>query len=327
MNRPQGKNWCFTLNNPDIDDLEVADAIGTCNYAVWQLEEGENGTPHYQGYCMFPSRLRLSQVREYLPLAHWEVAKGTPKQNREYCTKEPRIAPFSEIGIFPETAQGKRSDLTELHSALKNGLRRADYANQFFHLFVRYPKLVENYELSQIKPRTGEEETQCWLFIGKRSETGKSRLARGLAEHLFGKLGVFRKFPGKWWDGYRGESAVLLDDFRGSSLSFTDFKLCVDRYPLRMEVKGLVSDLAATHFFITSNFEPTDWWQKEVTGEDLSPIFRRITKVFYMPLPGKVSVFPSYEAYHQAYHTLHSPPIEPPPLVQINWDAPQEVLS
>lgn len=323
--RPQGKNWCFTLNNPELDDLELADSLSSCDYAVWQLEEGENKTPHYQGYIMFQSRLRLSQVRELLPTAHWEVAKGTPKQNKDYCTKEPRIAPFAEIGIFPETGQGKRTDLTELHSALKNGLRRADYANRFFSLFVRYPKLVENYELSQIEPRTGEKETECWLFIGRRSETGKSRLARGLSEHLFGKR-VFRKFPGKWWDGYRGEPAVLLDDFRGSSLSYTDFKLCVDRYPLRMEVKGLVSDLAATHFFITSNFEPSEWWSQEVTGPDLSPIFRRITRVFYQPKPDLVTVFPSYEAYHQAYHTLHSPPIEPPPLVQINWDAPQDLL-
>lgn len=330
--RPQGKNWCFTFNNPDMDDLQMAMALHCSVYAVWQLEEGESGTPHYQGYAMFDDRLRLSQVRAFLPLAHWEVAKGTPKQNKEYCTKEPRIAPFAEIGIFPETAQGKRTDLDSLHSALKDGLGQADYANNYFSLFVRYPNLVTNYVNSQVAPRTGEKETECWLFIGRRSETGKSRLARGLAELLYGDS-VYRKFPGKWWDGYSGQTAVILDDFRGSSLSFTDFKLCVDRYPLRVEVKGSTCHLAATHFFITSNFEPFEWWSPEIIGPDHSPIFRRITKVFYMPLPGKVTVFPSYANYHHHYHTpqvekADSPlTLTVPPLVEINWDAPQEILS
>ena len=73
----QAKNWCFTLNNPDYDELELADKLVDAVYAVFQLEIGENGTPHYQGYCMFSERLRLSQVRVYLATAHWETAKGT----------------------------------------------------------------------------------------------------------------------------------------------------------------------------------------------------------------------------------------------------------
>lgn len=318
----QAKNWCFTLNNPDYDELELADKLVDAVYAVFQLEIGENGTPHYQGYCMFSERLRLSQVRVYLATAHWETAKGTPKQNREYCTKpETRVGEFCEIGIFPETGQGKRNDLAELHSALKNGLRHADYVEQYFDLWVKYPNLLTYYQSASILPRSAQEETHAWLYIGPPG-TGKSRLAYRHAESLFGDM-VFRKFPGKWWDGYRGEKAVIWDDFRGHYCSFTDFKLCVDRYPLRVEVKGTTCNLAANHFFITTNYDPSDWWTEEVTGSDRSAIFRRITRVLWVPLPGQFRSFPSYEAYRQEVLIPRPSDTEIPVLTQINWDAPQ----
>ncbi|AUM61717.1 Rep [uncultured virus] len=324
----QGKNWCFTLNNPAIDELEVAEALQTREelvYAIYQLEEGENGTPHFQGYVMFSERLRRTQTSALLPKAHWEVAKGTPEQNRVYCSKIPKIGEHVEIGIFPGKGQGRRTDLAGLHSALKDGLRQADYANEYFEFFLRYPNLVQNYDAAQIQPRSAEEETLCWLFIGPPG-TGKSRLSRGLADCLYGIDGVFRKFPGKWWDGYRGERAVIWDDFRGHSATFTDFKLCVDRYPLRVEIKGTTCNLAAKHFFITTNSEPDTWWKEEVTGSDHSAIFRRITRVFWQPLPNQFASFPSYAAYAAAVLTPRPFDTPGPPLVEINWNALQEVL-
>lgn len=45
------RNWCFTLNNPelaiDIDKLLSADT----KYITFQQEKGENGTLHLQGTC------------------------------------------------------------------------------------------------------------------------------------------------------------------------------------------------------------------------------------------------------------------------------------
>lgn len=119
------------------------------------------------------------------------------------------------------------------------------------------------------------------------------------------------------------EKAVIWDDFRGHYCSFTDFKLCVDRYPLRVEVKGTTCNLAANHFFITTNYDPSDWWTEEVTGSDRSAIFRRITRVLWVPLPGQFRSFPSYEAYRQEVLIPRPADTEIPVLTQINWDAPQ----
>lgn len=47
------KQWTFTLNNPGDDEQpdHVKAALGSkgYRYLVFQLEQGDNGTPHYQG--------------------------------------------------------------------------------------------------------------------------------------------------------------------------------------------------------------------------------------------------------------------------------------
>jgi len=43
-------DWCFTTNNPtDGDTPHPVPAIRAC---VWQLEFGEEETPHFQGYIL-----------------------------------------------------------------------------------------------------------------------------------------------------------------------------------------------------------------------------------------------------------------------------------
>ena len=315
------RHWCFTINNPTMYADELAatlDDMGV-EYAVFQLEEGELGTPHYQGYFILPQKARFTEFKDNLPTAHFQVANGTPAQNREYCTKaEGKLGEFSEIGVFPGTGQGRRTDLDKVHEALKTGLTQAQYADEHFELFVKYPNLVTNYNAAQIRERDGVEEASCTLFIGPPG-TGKSRYAFWLAQRQHGRNGVFRKPPGKWWDGYRGESAVIFDDFRGSSLSFTDFKLCVDRYPLRVEVKGTTCNMASTHFYITTNIEPSAWWKEEVTGPEHSAIFRRITSVIWMPSLNRFHQFPSYEAYYQAILVPQPEHVPGPVLEEINY--------
>lgn len=55
------KLWTFTLNNPGADEEpdKVKASLGAkgYRYLVFQLEQGDNGTPHYQGGLPFGYRV------------------------------------------------------------------------------------------------------------------------------------------------------------------------------------------------------------------------------------------------------------------------------
>jgi hypothetical protein len=85
----QGVNWTFTLNNPELDELGMIEALieGGAKEYVFQLEKGESGTPHYQGFVSMVARQRATAMKKILPRAHWEQAKN-PGAARNYCRKE-----------------------------------------------------------------------------------------------------------------------------------------------------------------------------------------------------------------------------------------------
>ena len=294
---PEAKHWCFTYNNPTMypeEMIEELEDIGV-TYAVFQLEEGESGTPHYQGYVAFQKK-RLTAIEHLLRGAgHWEISRARQPKIGNIVQKTMVASETSpKLALYPRAKA--RSDLVGLHSALKDGLTQADYANEYFSKFIQYPNLVQNYVVSTIEARDPSKPFSSWLLIGPAG-TGKSRLARELGRRIGNGL-LFRHSLGKWFDGYRGERTVLLDDFCGSSLSFTQFKCLLDRYPFRVELKGTSCEMAATNFIITTNEDPKTWWQESVTGQHgHSAIFRRLGKILFFVAENQFRVYNSYAQY------------------------------
>lgn len=88
------KTWVFTWNNPRVLDLpflkQLFDQLAA-KY-VFQLEAGEQGTPHVQGVVAFRSARTFSAVRNLHPQVdtdrwHWEVCRNW-RLSALYCQKE-----------------------------------------------------------------------------------------------------------------------------------------------------------------------------------------------------------------------------------------------
>lgn len=319
--RPQARNWVFTQNNnTDEHNETLLQLLPKLHYGVWQQETGETGTPHLQGYLAFKQRIRLATLKTILPAAHWEIARGSASENRDYCTKvETRTGAIVTVGDFEEIPRkGARSDLDELQTAFDAGLTTEQYAQDYFSHFIRYPKALDAYQQAKIRPRSSKRSCHVILIRGD-SGTGKSDYAEEEANRYGGFYG---HSLGGFWDGYRGEPCVVFHDFRGSSLPFGDFKRVCDRYSLRVGIKGTSCQMAATRFYISSNFEPDNWWTKEVTGSDLTPIYRRFTQVIYFAEFRKYCVFPTYRDYAIAVLTpLRDGAVRTlPPLIEIPFD-------
>jgi len=90
---PSYRDWCFTLNNPQIvgavdcsakaqaDALWAHAAGKDARYMVLQYERAETtGTMHFQGYLVLKKAKRLTGVRNINSQAHWENRKRTHEQ-------------------------------------------------------------------------------------------------------------------------------------------------------------------------------------------------------------------------------------------------------
>ena len=193
--------WCFTLNNPAFSPGDLP-LHGKERYVVWQLEKGEQGTTHIQGYMEMTTPTRLASMKEWLPSAHFEPRRGTPQQARDYCMKvESRQEGPWERGVFGGR-QGKRSDLDGAVATLKEG-GLAAVAEAHPTTFVQFHKGLAALEKTMriapsdkdFVPRswqqsiidtvkgTPDDRKIIWIW-DTAGNMGKSRLSRHLvAEH------------------------------------------------------------------------------------------------------------------------------------------------
>lgn len=234
--RIRAKRWCFTLNNPTATEKELMlQALTACRsgerissltltYLIFGREAVS--TAHLQGYVELSTKSSLSSMKGLLPRAHWEKAKGTPKQASDYCKKD---GDFEEEGVL-SIGRGYRSDLIEVKSAIDKGATLDDVAESHFGLWVQYRRSFEAYLNLKSTPRRWE--TVVVVLWGDTG-TGKTRYCQDqVMDRSMWSNGDY-----KWFDGYKGQDIVIWDDYRGEYPIQLFLKL-TDRYPMQVPIKG-----------------------------------------------------------------------------------------
>lgn len=92
----RSRAYSFTINNHTFEDL-LALLDLSFKYLCFSFEHEDEGTPHIQGYIYFWNARRKSKVFYLIKRWHVEISKGTPEQNRAYCSKESKLYEFGEI--------------------------------------------------------------------------------------------------------------------------------------------------------------------------------------------------------------------------------------
>lgn len=104
----------FTLNNYKQEDIKklidlTKDKNSQVRYIVFQEELAKTtGTEHLQGYIVFNNARRLKTVGGILRRAYWAEAKGTGRQNSEYCTKQEDRKPGTQPFIWGRMPKEKK---------------------------------------------------------------------------------------------------------------------------------------------------------------------------------------------------------------------------
>lgn len=275
----QTRAWCFTLNNPNRNEPLLATEDPTkwgASYLVYQLEQGESGTPHYQGYLYFPSNRRLAALHRLAPRAHFEPRRGTHDQARDYCRKEEgRLDGPWEQGEPP--AAGKRNDLMLLMADVKQGMSERDIAEKYGATWARNHNAIDKYRRLVTNGR--EWKTRVTVLYGP-SGTGKSRWAYQQ------NPGAYPFRGGNYWCGYDGHDHVVIDDFVTGTIPYGVALHVLDRYPLIIDVKVGSKPFVARTIIITSNYPPDTWYPNQRN----QPLLRRLDDVIYIDMDGRPHV-------------------------------------
>jgi hypothetical protein len=270
MSKHAAKNYCITLNNYSPIQYEAFKLFTQtyCKYAIAQLEIGESGTPHIQGYFQLKEKKKLTWLKNNLfQEAHYEGARGSASANREYCSKAGGTEPY-EFGEPIES--GTRTDLKAFTDRIIAGESVSTIAAEQPEVYVKYSRGLDS--LAARTSRGRDFKTRVLWFWGPTG-SGKSREAFEKYPDAYWKEGTT-----KWWDGYDGVGDVIVDDYRRDLCTFAQLLRLFDRYPVIVETKGGSLNFRPRTIVITTPKDPRATWEGR-TSEDIAQLIRRIDEI------------------------------------------------
>lgn len=236
-------------------------------YVAWQHEKGpSSGKDHQHWYVELSRPQRYSFIQKWVGSKEIKILKPVDrKKAREYCMvshynkkDKGRVAGPWELGT--QGRQGQRSDLEEVAKLLKkDGM--LEVAKTMPEMIIKYSNGLSKLESLYMEAKAKEQgfvKLHVEFHHGPAG-TGKTRYAW---EKEKGDLHVpIITEGGKiWWQGYRGQEAILLDDLSPTSLPLEYLLRILSGYPVSIENKGGHSYALYKRVYITSNWAPETFW-------------------------------------------------------------------
>jgi len=266
----RSRAFVFTSNNYDEALLSLLDSI-SCRYIVYGKEVAPTTlTQHLQGYIYFEHAKALRTVIRDIPRSHVEIARGTPDENYVYCTKG---GDFIERGTKPsspaENGRNERNRFVDAWNSAVGGRLEEIPEDIRIRYYSTLKRIAKDYQ-SKLDQLPGV----CGIWVHGAAGSGKTR-------------SVYETYPdaypkplSKWWDGYQGQSVVLLDDVDPESKTWLArfLKIWADRYPFVSEEKGGSRTIRPQKFIVTSQYSIGEIFEDVETREALGRRFIVIEK-------------------------------------------------
>lgn len=296
----QAKHWCFTLNNPKngYDDLNN---VKDWSYMVAGKEIGENGTPHLQGYVAFNKRYRFNAVKTMLPTAHLEVACGTPLEASDYCKKD---GDYFEAGELPQHAghAGGEANRQRCKRVIELAKKRDLMAieDEAPDLYLRHYSTLKRIGMDN-PPDVMDIDKLEHEWLWGAPGVGKSRLAR------LENPGFYLKSHNKWWNGYKEQEVVLIDDLDHDTAKWIGqfLKNWCDHYPFQAETKGDNMYIRPKKIVVTSNYTIEELFLDPSLAEAIKRRFkvRNIIQPFILQKSQTETIIDGSEFAEHSFHS------------------------
>lgn len=268
--------WCFTHNNADCGWRPQWDP-NTMSYIVWEVETAPTtGRKHIQGYVRMKERRTISVLKLMMRCSelHLEIAKGSEQQNREYCTKDrAKGAEYDEQGEFlPEQGgrQGKRTDLSEVTEAIKQGMPLATLADKYPNQWVKYHAGLKSLALL-IGPTPPTRRPVSTMILWGPSGVGKSHRIRTAYPEAFIVL------PGRDpFGNYANQTTIVFEEFNPQEWPIRKMNVLLDVWSCDLDSRYNNKKPFWDKVFILSNSPSTTFYSMETP--ELQAAFQRRIK-------------------------------------------------
>jgi len=287
----RSRNWVFTLNaNEDLaeDFAWVQPNIpcpvgswldsGKIEYLICQVEQVAH--LHIQGYAQFNAPMTLAACKKINNEAHWEIRRGTHAEAKAYCQKEEsrKNGPW-ELGH--ETGEkGSRNDLHAIWAQVQARKTNLEIIEEVGPQAAKYSKQIDWLRFQKLE-KESDRQLQGVRVVVLYGPTDQGKTYA--AVNLMSKENDYyiaecpsHKDAKLWFDGYNGQTTLILDDFAGDYCQFRYLLRLLDKYKLKVEIKGGHMWACWTNVIITSNIHPSGWYSQ---GIDVSPLRRRISSI------------------------------------------------
>jgi len=266
-------NFVFTINNYTAEDglaLESAKESGLLKYVVCGKEVAPTtGTPHIQGFLVTTKKSRVAAVARIIPRGFIQIARGKATVAAEYCKKDGDYEEYGTI-VDPGTMEKNRWD--DAYAAAKEG-RFEDIPKD---IMIRHLGNIKRiFADAQMVPASVATLDNQW-FYGPTG-TGKSLTAR--TENP----GYYIKNKNKWWDGYRSQPCVIIEEWdpHYSETLGSFLKEWADHHPFCAETKGGSMCIRPPKLVVTSNYSMEECF---LDDKLLEPLRRRF-KIHHFNTP------------------------------------------
>lgn len=264
------RNICFTLFN-----FELLDKIIDYNYEYlvmgYEICPTTN-RPHYQSFFKFKSVKEYKVLHRAFPGVNVEGMHkySSIEEAIAYCKKDGK---WKEWGTSPINKQGYRSDINTVKDKILNGeidCREIICNNPM--LYHQYGRTFDKLEDIRMEKLFRTEMTEGWYLWGG-SGAGKSHSA---FKNYHPDTHYILNLQDKgWWDGYRQQETVIINEFRGQ-IPYGELNDLIDKWPKTVSRRNRQPlPFTSKRVIITSSMPPEEVYHNLSENDELTQLFRR----------------------------------------------------